>query len=180
MDWKVREARSLSDIQAIGVLAAGSSEFLMPYVLNPFVLSKYIDQFLVAEDEEGKIGGALHLLEGMSQRNYFFLLHVKGVPANLSRDFLVKSSTKKNAFIGQVICPAKGSFYSILQKAKSIYEEIYCWMSLKGPSYGSYKRYGFVFDLSTEREIWNIYKCCTSNFCLGTWSKLEEQGRLIE
>ena len=98
-----------------------------------------------------------------------FLTYVKQVPEDIINQFIVH--TRKAAFIGQVICPGKGSFYTILEEAKKQYDEIWCYMSINGPSYKSYRRYGFDLDLEDVREFWNVYKCDYSKFVLGKWKK---------
>lgn len=180
-DWKVRKA-NIDDTDKVVELSQDYEEFLMPYTFNPFVVRKYIDQFVVAEERleptEGivgvGVGGTLHVIpsdesregEGSFEKLSNFLLYVKQVPPDVIVDFL---RTKNIAFIGQVICPGKGSFYSILEEMKKEYEEIWCWMSVVGPSYKSYKRYGFEFG--EERTFWNIYKRDYSTFTLGKWRK---------
>lgn len=178
MNWQVREAKP-EDAARIVEVARDHDEFLMPYVLNEFVVTNYISQFLVAEDVvhepsiHYEVGGAVHYLPCPASLNVgdvdavaAFLLYVKQVPIDVVKDFTLSSKT---AFLGQVVCPSKGSFYNILEELKSRYDELWCWMSVNGPSYKSYERYGFKF--SDRREFWNAYKCGYSTFVLGKWSK---------
>jgi len=180
MDWQVRKAR-LEDASKIVDLARNYDEFLMPYVLNEFVVRNYIDQFMVAErrgdldlEPAQVVGGAVHYIDadlvddGLDDDNdgvCNFLLHVKQVPADIVEQFAAKEG--RIALLGQIVCPSKGSFYSILEELKKQYNELWCWMSIVGPSYKSYLRYGFQF--SESREFWNVYKNDYSVFSLGRW-----------
>ena len=182
--WQVRKAK-LGDAKDIVRLARGSNEFLMPYVLNEFVVNNYLSQFLVAEKIvyepiRFELGGAVHYISNPSLGNdevgilefdktNCFLYYVKQVPEDIIEKFV--RSRSKVAFLGQIVCPGKGSFYSILEELKSQYNELWCWMSIVGPSYKSYERYGFKF--SEQREFWNAYKCDYSTFVLGKWGKEE-------
>lgn len=176
MDWQVRKAK-LDDARLIVVLARGYNEFLMPYVLNEFVVRNYINQFMIAETPQ-EVGGAVHYIDAdlvdsdsldddaiRDDGVCSFLLHVKQVPPDIIREFV--GSSIKLAFLGQIVCPGKGSFYAILEELKKRYDELWCWMSVAGPSYKSYLRYGFQF--SESREFWNIYKNDYSTFSLGRW-----------
>lgn len=192
MSWDVREA-SPGEAPVIVNLAKAHDEFLMPYVLNEFVVGNYVDQFIVAEkvvyqpSPHFEVGGAVHYidlsraskgLEGAEpqlDKILCFLLYIKQVPMDMAYQF-VKSGNV--AFLCQIVCPGKGSFYSILEELKARYDELWCWMSINGPSYESYKRYGFNFPEdggSYQREFWNVYKCNYSTFALGKWFK-EEKG----
>ncbi len=174
MDWKVRKAEP-RDVSGIVSLARNYDKFLMPYVLNEFVVRNYIDQFMVAEEMK-ILGGAVHYIDvDLADSNSLsdddgvcsFLLHVKQVPADIIEEFLTKK--KKLAFLGQIVCPKKGSFYATLTELKKQHDELWCWMSTVGPSFESYKRYGFQF--SESREFWNVYKYDYSIFTLGRWIK---------
>lgn len=179
MNWQVREAKP-EDAARIVEMARDYNEFLMPYVLNEFVVTNYISQFLVAEDVvhepsiHYEVGGAVHYIPENGykvnpkelDKVSCFLRYIKQVPEDVILDFIRAGVV---AFLCQVVCPDKGSFYSILEELKSRYDELWCWMSVNGPSYSSYERYGFKF--SENREFWNIYKCDYSTFTLGKWSK---------
>lgn len=172
MSWQVRKAR-LEDASRIVELARSYDEFLMPYVLNEFVVRGYIDQFMVAEDEEGIVGGTVHCIpRDNSMTSLRFLFFVKQVPTDIIEDFNRASS---RVFLGQIVCPGKGSFYAILEALKKQYDELWCWISIVGPSYKSYERYGFRF--LQERKFWNVYKCGYSTFTLGKWEKNE--GKIV-
>lgn len=182
MDWQVREAK-LDDTFSITELARNYDAFLMPYVLNKVVIQNYINQFMVAErrgdldlEPAQVVGGAVHYVDADLANSdslddddgvCSFLLHVKQVPADIVEQFLAKK--RKLAFLGQIVCPGKGSFYAILEELKRRYDELWCWMSVAGPSYKSYLRYGFQF--SESREFWNVYKNDYSTFSLGRWVK---------
>lgn len=179
MDWKIRKARP-EDASRVVVLARNYDEFLMPYVLNEFVVRNYTDQFLVAELEKvgvdehyslpslvDNIGGAVHYItkwDGLSGQR--FLFYIKQVPSTIIEEFGKIGSA---AFLGQIVCPGKGSFYAILEELKKQYDELWCWMSVVGPSYKSYERYGFRFY--EQKKFWNVYKCNYSTFTLGKWIK---------
>jgi len=188
MEWQVRKAR-LTDANRIVELAGGYDNFLMPYVLSAFVVRNYINQFMVAEtvaqvgigvSPTSEVGGAIHYIDtslvhgnNMTECDKVcsFLLHVKQVPEDIVDQFIITGG--KVAFLGQIVCPGKGSFYAILEELKKQYDELWCWMSIVGPSYKSYERYGFKF--LEERTFWNVYKCDYSTFTLGKWKK-EEKG----
>lgn len=176
MDWQVRRAE-IKDTNQIVELARRFDLFLMPYVLNSFVVDKYIDQFMVAERattdrriERLEVGGAVHYLSFKDKRTAQFLLLIKQVPSAYVTS-LFESTKEKIVFLGQIVCPGKGSFYAILEELKSRYNELWCWMSEVGPSYESYKRYGFQFFPGVK--FWNVYKCDYSTFVLGKWVKEE-------
>ena len=192
MNWQVRKAKP-SDDWKIVQLSEFYEEALMPYTHRKLTVRGYIDQFLVAEgwsnpykgDREATdfllyLGGAVHFLPGTEGRRPYkstrvldrticFLEYIKQVPTDLIRQFV--SLGGNVAIIGQVICPGKGSFYAILEEAKKQYNEIWCWMSINGPSYKSYQRYGFDLNMDNTREFWNVYKCDYSTFVLGKWRK---------
>jgi len=188
--WEVRKANS-EDVASIVGLSRNHEEFLMPYTFNPFVVGKYIDQFIIAEAPnmsiEGaqdllmpslltNIGGALHVVPSGGSvcgkedfdRAVSFLFYVKQVPVDIIVGFFEREDI---AIFGQIVCPGKASFYHILEEVKKQYSELWCWMSVVGPSYKAYQRYGFEF--SEEREFWNVYKCGYSKFTLGKWIKKE-------
>jgi len=179
MRWEVRKAEP-RDAAKIVELARDYDEFLMPYVLNEFIVSQYIDQFMVAERVEHlpsphyEIGGAVHYIpEGSYKVNPIeldkvssFLHYVKQVPEDIILQLVNSSAT---AFLCQVVCPGKGSFYTILEELKSRYDELWCWMSEVGPSFESYVRYSFNFV--ERRSFWNVYKCDYSTFALCKWKK---------
>lgn len=167
MDWIVREANK-EDTNNIVDLAHGYDGFLMPYVLNRFVVHNYSNQFMLAtEPVLGTLGGAVHYLKSITETNktYFFLEEIKRVPVALLESFFL---VEDRAFIGQVVCPGKGSFHAILEELKRQYKELWCWMSVRGPSYESYKRYGFILS-ETSSRFWNVNKCGYSDFVLGVW-----------
>lgn len=189
--WQVRKAK-LEDASRITRMAAAHKDVLMPYLLNSTIVGKYIDQFMVAEIPDvgveesyilpkiflrldSNIGGAIHYIEQVdhkvgtpaSDRVDCFLFYVKQVPEDIIEKFTL--GTRRVAFLCHILCPGKGSFYATLEELKKQYEELWCWMSVKGPSYPSYKRYGFKF--LEEREFWNVYKCDYSTFTLGIWSR---------
>ena len=173
MGWQVRRAK-VKDTTTIVELARGLDTFLMPYVLNSFVVDKYIDQFMVAERvtidrrmEQFIVEGAVHYLSFKDKRTAQFLLLIKQVPSVVVTYFF--ENTSKSAFLGQIVCPGKGSFYAILEELKSQYDELWCWMSEVGPSYKSYERYGFQFFPGVK--FWNVYKCDYSTFVVGKWRK---------
>jgi len=184
MSWGIREAK-LSDASEIVGLAWGYNEFLMPYVLNEFVVRNYIDQFMVAEDvvhnpsPHYEVGGAVHYIDSSTipkdvseigpklDKILCFLLHIKQVPLDITHQFI--KANFNTAFLCQIVCPGKGSFYAILEELKSRYDELWCWMSEVGPSYESYVRYGFNFV--ERRPFWNVYKCDYSTFALCKWKK---------
>jgi len=179
IDWEVRKAEP-GDVIRITGLAKNYDSFLMPYILNEFVVGNYLDQFLVAE-KDGVVGGAVHYIDKIeyhkvgvraSDKVDCFLYYVKQVPECIILEFI--SNQPKTAFLGQIVCPGKGSFYAILEELKKQYDELWCWMSIEGPSYSSYERYGFKFF--ERRTFWNIYKCDYSTFTLGKWKKEETNG----
>ena len=178
IDWQVRKA-GLGDITRITGLAKNYDSFLMPYILNEYIVGNYLDQFLVAE-KEGIVGGAVHYIDKVECRTGLpasdkadcFLYYVKQVPESIILEFT--SNQSKTAFLGQIVCPGKGSFYAILEELKKQYDELWCWMSVAGPSYSSYERYGFTFI--EERTFWNVYKCDYSTFTLGKWKKEVTNG----
>lgn len=187
MNWDVRKA-NLGDASEVVKLARNYNEFLMPYVLNEFVVRNYIDQFMVAErvvHQPGphyEVGGAVHYIPENGykvdpiklDRVNCFLYYVKQVPGDIIEEFMRSGNV---AFLCQIVCPEKGSFYSILEELRTRYDELWCWMSINGPSYESYKRYGFSFPEEGEpyqRQFWNIYKCGYSVFALGKWLKEEK------
>lgn len=180
MEWSVRKAR-LEDVEKIVKLSEAVSHFLMPYTLSWVTVNGYIDQFLVAEEVKLQpgVGGAVHFAPNddtdapTTDRAVAFLEYIKQVPFDVIDDFLSTQRRGKcsAAFIGQVICPGKGSFYAILEEAKKKYDQIWCWMSINGPSYKSYQRYGFSLAMDDVREFWNVYKCGYSKFVLGKWIK---------
>ena len=193
MSWEVREA-SRDDIPRIVVLTRENMDVLMPYSASVLTTGGYIDQFLVAErvgdisrvaGQKGlvpSIGGAVHFIPNNdtpqceTDRVVCFLDYVKQVPEDIVDSFMSQSIGRELAIIGQVICPGKGSFYAILEEAKKQYDEIWCWMSINGPSYKSYQRYGFSLPREEAREFWNVYKCDYSMFILGKWKKGEVNG----
>lgn len=177
--WYVRKAE-LEDVGKIVELAKNFETFLMPYVLNEFVVRGYINHFLVAEEViyiepfYFEVGGAVHYIDtvdspglAVCDKACSFLHYIKQVPEDVIEKFIL--SRKKVAFLGQIVCPGRGSFYAILEELKRQYDELWCWMSVAGPSYKSYERYGFQF--SEKREFWNVYKCGYSTFVLGNWIK---------
>lgn len=191
MDWTVRKAK-LEDVEKIVKLSNIQPYALMPYTLNWITVKGYMDQFLVAErpvvqtmsvDEPASIscgiGGAVHFIPNddtdmlTKDKVVSFLEYIKQVPSDIQEDFMSIQGGYKIAFIGQVICPGKGSFYAILEEAKKKYDEIWCWMSIVGPSFKSYQRYGFDLNMEDVREFWNVYKCGYSKFVLGKWKKEE-------
>ena len=189
MEWTVRQANK-DDCWKIVSLTRDNLDVLMPYTAGVNTTMGYIDQFMVAEswpeiykgDRKDTnstlyLRGAVHFIPNddvdirTSDRVECFLNSVKQVPYDLVCDFMSKPHNRKLAFIGQVICPGKGSFYAILEEAKKQYDEIWCWMSIAGPSYKSYQRYGFNLNMDDVREFWNVYKCDYSKFVLGKWIK---------
>jgi len=169
MNWQARKAE-LEDVDGIVGLARNYDSFLMPYVLNRFVVSNYIDQFMVAEKlsaTEWELGGAVHCLTSKGKGVGPFLLLVKQVPSSVVSAFV--TSTSEIGFLGQIVCPGKGTFYTILEKLKKQYDELWCWMSVVGPSYKSYDRYDFRFE--REQKFWNIYKRDYSTFVWMKWIK---------
>jgi hypothetical protein len=151
----------------------------MPYTHSNWVVNGYVDQFLVAEPFslilQGPIGGAVHFIPNddstmrITDKVVSFLDYIKQVPEDIVDDFMSRSRERTIAMIGQVICPGKGSFYAILEEAKKQFNEIWCYMSIIGPSYRSYQRYGFDLNMDNVREFWNVYKCDYSKFVLGKW-----------
>jgi len=178
MDWVVREAK-IEDVTQIAQLSKTNSDVLMPYTHSNWVVNGYVDQFLVAEPFslilQGPIGGAVHFIPNDNStiiaidKVVSFLTYIKQVPEDIIDDFMSRPLERKIAMIGQVICPSKGSFYAILEEAKKQFNEIWCYMSINGPSYKSYQRYGFDLNMDNVREFWNVYKCDYSKFVLGKW-----------
>lgn len=170
--WEVRKAK-LVDVDKIVEMAGNYPQELMPYLLNGYVVGNYIDQFMVAENSN-RVGGAVHYITrpasavtlAETDRVDCFLLYVKQVPSHIIVQFRQGGNI---AFLCHVLCPGKGSFYAILEELKEQFDELWCWMSVIGPSYESYRRYGFTFYV--EREFWNVYKCGYSRFVLGKWRK---------
>jgi len=187
MDWKIRKLRGELDIHSIANMSFNDRDVLIPYTMNPFTIRGYRDQFIVAEDPEtfGRLkedippilGGAVHFVPNDNStiiaidKIVSFLTYIKQVPDDIVDDFMSHSRERTVAMIGQVICPGKGSFYAILEEAKKQFDEIWCYMSINGPSYKSYRRYGFDLNMDNVREFWNIYKCNYSTFVLGKWIK---------
>lgn len=179
MDWTVRRAKP-DDVPSIVKLTREYMDFLMPYTAGVVTTRSYIDQFMVAESIESySLGGAVHFVPNndydipTTDKVVSFLIYVKQVPEEVVDDFMSQPLGRKLALIGQVICPGKGSFHAILEEAKKQYDEIWCYMSVVGPSYESYIRYGFNLDMNDVREFWNVYKCDYSKFVLGKWKKGE-------
>lgn len=194
MNWQVRKAK-LDDYWRIVQLSRYNADVLMPYTCSNLTTKKYLDQFLVAERMEDisraarqkdlvpSIGGAVHLVPNYTysfpviDKIVGFLELVKQVPGDIVDSFMGQYISSNNrAMIGQVICPGKGSFYAILEEAKKQYSEVWCWMSINGPSFKSYQRYGFDLNMDDVREFWNVYKCDYSRFVLGKWKKGEVSG----
>lgn len=190
MKWEVRKTDKNKDSWRLVALSRHYSNALMPYTLNKLTTEGYIDQFMVAEGwpdvykgDRSQInsllyfGGAVHFVpsEDLMSQNLAvrdkamnFLYFLKQVPNDIIAEL---SYQRDSAMIGQVICPGKGSFYAILEEAKKQFEEIWCWMSISGPSYKSYQRYGFILNMEDVREFWNVYKCGYSKFVLGKWKR---------
>lgn len=178
MDWKVRRAEP-HDVPGIVRLSLDNFDVLIPYTAELVTTRGYIDQFLVAEGAEREekntfivLGGAVHFVPNdNSDMSNCFLHYVKQVPDDIIVSFTCPVGEYKKVMIGQVVCPGKGSFYAILEEAKKQFDEIWCYMSIAGPSYFSYIRYGFELNLADVREFWNVYKLDYSKFVLGKWIK---------
>jgi hypothetical protein len=179
MTWNIRLANP-EDAEVISQLAIPFRDKVSPYVLNPTQIKAYIDEWLVAEQEEcdsngasipGQpiglvIGGALHFVAKKSARNLAYLYHMKQVYP----DIIEWWSSTEAVFMSQPTCPGKGSLRALVDYLKQAYKPLWAWLSIVSPVIKFYEdQLGFVFE-EKEYKFLNVYKGDYSTFRVGIWT----------
>ena len=133
MNWNVRLVNE-EDLETVSKLAEDYRPLISPYVLNPTQIKAYMDEWLVAESEEG-IGGALHFVtqdRGKEIRNRTYLRFLKQVDLDVIIDFF---DTPGVVFMSQPTCPGKGSLRVLVDYLKGMEgcTQLWSWLSIVSP-----------------------------------------------
>lgn len=168
--WQVRSA-TIDDLTRIDEMAHQYADKVNPYVLNPNMVKVYRDEWLVAVDSSGKIGGAMRYVsqdKEKEDRNRAYLHYVKQIPSLLVNEFY---QSPESTFLSQPACPGKGSLRAIVNYLKSRSPHLWLWISVNSSLYSFFSKQLEFHYRSGDYSIMNVNKGDWSTFRIGRWSR---------